>query len=134
MSPGEGMDSISWIKLLPIVLTCAVWGRSRQGQRVMVYCNNTGALAIDNSGYSKLPQIMHLLQCFFFIRALYQLSVHMVCIEGNANTWADAISCNYSVLIDSQVFKSTYHCTPLLEDLISLFIMEQPDWTSTHLF
>ena len=132
LSPIEGVDSISWMELLPIVLACAVWGRSWQGQRVMVYCDNMGAVAIANLGYSKAPRIMHLLRCLFFIRALYQLSVHVVHIEGNANTWADAISRNYSVLIDSQVFKSSYHQTPLPEDLISLLVMEQPDWTSDH--
>ena len=31
MSPGEGVDSISWMKLLPVVLACAVWGHCWQG-------------------------------------------------------------------------------------------------------
>lgn len=54
----------------------------------------------------------------------------MVYIEGIDNTWINAISCNYPILIYSQVFKSTYQCTPHLEGLISLLMVEQPDWTS----
>jgi len=75
-------------------------------------CDNTGAVAVANSGYSRAPHIMHLLQCLFFIRAIYQFSEQVVYIEGADNTWADAISRNYSVLVDSQVFKSTYQRTP----------------------
>ena len=136
-SPKEEVDSITWMELLPIVLACAVWGHYWQGQRVIVNCDNTGAVAVANSGYSKAPRIMHLLRCLFFIRALYQFSVHVVYIEGSANTWADAISRNYPILVDAQVFKSTYQRTPLLEGLISLLVVEQPDWTSdrwTNLF
>lgn len=125
-----GMESITWMELLPIVLSCAAWGGFWQGQRVIVNCDNTGAVAVANSGYSRAPRIMHLLRCLFFIRALYQLSVHVVYIEGTDNTWADAISRNYPILIDSQVFKSTYQRTPLPESLISLLVVEQPDWTS----
>jgi len=97
---------------------------------VIVNCDNTGAVAIANSGYSRAPCIMHLLQCLFYIRAIYQFSVQVVYIEGTDNTWADAISCNYSVLVDSQVFKSSYQRTPFPEGLITLLMVEQPDWMS----
>ena len=70
-SSKEEVDSITWMELLPIVLACVVWGHFWQGPRVVVNCNNTGAVAVANSGYSKVPQIMHLLWCLFFIRALY---------------------------------------------------------------
>ena len=129
-SSDGGVDSITWMELLPIVLACAVWGHGWHGQRVIVNCDNTGAVAVANSGYSKAPRIMHLLRCLFFIRALYQFSVHVVYVEGTDNTWADAISRNYPVLIDSQVFKSTYQRTTLPEGLITLLMVEQPDWTS----
>ena len=128
-SKDEG-DSITWMELLPIVLACAVWGPAWYGQRVVVNCDNTGAVAVTNSGYSKIPSIMHLLRCLFFIRAQFQFSLHAVYIEGTNNTWADAISRNYPVLIGSQVFKSTYQRTPLPEELLTLLMVERPDWTS----
>ena len=129
-STNRGVDGITWMELLPIVLACAVWGHAWHGRRVIVNCDNTGAVAVANSGYSKAPRIMHLLRCLFFIRALYQFTVHVVYIEGSDNTWADAISRNYPVVIDSQVFRSTYQRTPIPEGLITMLMVEQPDWTS----
>ena len=126
------VDSITWMELLPIVLACALWGPAWRGQRVIVNCDNTRAVAVVNLGHSKAPLIMHLLRCLFFIRARYQFSLHVVYIEGSNNTWADAISRDYPILIGFQVFKSTYQRTPLPEELISLLMGEQPDWTSDH--
>lgn len=123
-------DSITWMELLPIVLASAVWGPEWHGQSVLVYCDNTGAVAVANSGYSKAPRIMHLLRCLFFIRAYYQFSMHVVYIEGANNSWADAISRDNPSIIESQVFRSSYHRTPIPEELISLLVVEQPDWTS----
>ena len=50
MRVGEG-DSITWMELLPIVLASAVWGPAWRGQRIIVHCDNTGAVTIVNSGY-----------------------------------------------------------------------------------
>ena len=92
-----------------------------------MYCNNTGAVAVANSGYSKAPRIMHLHRCLFFIRAYYHFAMHVEYIEGTANTWANAISRNNPMIIESQVFGPSYYRTPLPEGLISLLIVEQPD-------
>ena len=54
-------DSITSMELLPIILACAVWGPTWYRQRVIVNSDNTGAVAVANSGYSKTPSIMHLL-------------------------------------------------------------------------
>ena len=83
----EEVDSIIWMELLPIVLACVVWGPAWHVQRVIVNYDNTGVVAIANSGYSKAPRIMHLLWCLFFVRPRYQFSLHAVYIEGINNTW-----------------------------------------------
>ena len=126
LSDGE-VDSITWIELLPIILASAVWEPQWHGQTVLGYCDNTGAVAIANSGYSKAPRIMHLLRCLFFIRAYYQFSMHVVYIEGANNIWADAISRNDPCMIESQVFRAAYHRTLIPEGLITLLVVEQPD-------
>lgn len=54
--------------------------------------NNTGAVAVINSGYSRVPQIMHVLRCLFFILAYFQISVHAVHMPGQHNRIPDAIS------------------------------------------
>ena len=48
MRVGEG-DSITRIELLPIILASAVWGPAWRGQRIIVHCDNTGAITVTNS-------------------------------------------------------------------------------------
>ena len=129
--------SITWMELLPVVVACAVWGPRLKGQTITVHCDNMGAVALVKSGYSRVPQIMHLLRCLFFFKACYQFSVQAVHVEGVNNAWADAVSRNNLDYLHSQVFQSTYHHDPLPEDLVKLLVVEQPDWTScrwTQLF
>ena len=59
-------ESILFQELLPIVFACTVWGSRWQRSSVRVYCDNEGAVAVVNSGYSKVARIMHLLRCLFF--------------------------------------------------------------------
>ena len=62
--------SITLKELLPVVLACAIWGRQWADSMVVVHCDNEGAVAAVNAGYSKVPPIMHLLRCLFFIRGV----------------------------------------------------------------
>ena len=45
-------ESILLQELLPIVLACAVQGQDWQGSWVVVCCDNMGAVAVVNLGYS----------------------------------------------------------------------------------
>ena len=65
-------EGITTQELLPIVLSCVVWGRHWVGRVVEVHCDNTRVVAVLNAGHSRVPRIMHLLRCLFFIRALLQ--------------------------------------------------------------
>ena len=47
-----------------------------------VHCDNTAAMAVVNSGYSRVPEIMHLLRCLFYIRAHLELEVWAVHTPG----------------------------------------------------
>ncbi len=38
-----------------------------RGGVVTMHCDNTAAVAVVNSGYSKVPEIMHLLRFLFFV-------------------------------------------------------------------
>ena len=62
-------DSITYQELLPIIFLCAVWSSMWRNTSVVVECDKQGAVAVVNSGYSKLRPIMHLLCCLFFIRS-----------------------------------------------------------------
>ena len=95
-------QSILLQEILPIILACAVWGPGRQDSSMLVYCNNLGMVAVVNTGYSKVPQIMHLLRCLFFIRVIFHLSVRVVHVPGIQNSWADGISRSQLPLLFSQ--------------------------------
>lgn len=69
------LEGITLQELPPIVLACEVWGRQWEGQEVIVHCDNTGAVAVLNSGYSCVAPIKHLLWCLVFICA-HSLYVH----------------------------------------------------------
>ena len=50
--PELGADSIAFKEVLPIVWRLAIWGRLWFQALVIVYCDNQGAVAAVNSGYS----------------------------------------------------------------------------------
>ena len=75
----NSMDqSILWKELVPIVIAYVIWARYCRRCAVTVHCDNMGAVAVVNSGYSRKSPIMHLLRCLFFIRATYQFSLYAV--------------------------------------------------------
>ena len=131
---GSGMpldeESITLKELLPIVLACAVWGESFRNMRVTVHCDNLGTVALVNSGYSRVPQIMHLLRCLFFVRARFQIELWAVHIPGMDNIVADAISRNNLSLLHSQVPGSFGQQSPIPPPLLALLVGRQLDWTS----
>ena len=51
-------DSITLQELLLIVFVCTVWGARWQHSLVRVFCDNLGAVAVVNSGYSKVARII----------------------------------------------------------------------------
>jgi len=53
-------------ELLPIVLSCAVWGPLMTGSNVEFKCDNSGVVDSINKSSSKELIVMHLLQCLWF--------------------------------------------------------------------
>ena len=123
-------ESIALKELLPIVIACALWGRHWRNQFVKFHCDNLGVVALVNSGCSKIPQLMHLLRCLFFIRAHFQLAVSAVHVPGIENTLADAISRNQLHILFAQVPEAMCRRVEIPPNLLSLLVEDQPDWTS----
>ena len=96
ITPGPEVPNrgIAWKELVPIILACALWGRRWSGGTVTIHCDNTAAASVLNSGYSRVPEIIHLLRCLFFIRARFQFEAWAVHIPGVENGVADAVSRN----------------------------------------
>ena len=125
-------ESIALKELLPIVLACAVWGGNWQGMSVTVHCDNLGVVALVNAGYSKVPQMMHIIRCLFFIRARFQLDLHAVHVPGVENVLADAISRDNLHILFTLVPGAVHRQTTIAPQLLSLLVESQPDWTSRH--
>ena len=107
------------------------WGPQWRGSSVVINCDNMGAVAVINTGSTKVPHIMYLLRCLFFIRARFTLSVRAVHVLGVENSWVDAIS--HSMLSDflSQVPGAISRHQPMPPSLLGLLVGQLPDWTST---
>ena len=125
-------QSILWKELVPIVLACAIWVKHWQGLSVMIHCDNMGIVAVVNSGYRREQPIMHLLRCLFFIRATYQFSLYATHISGDQNSWADALSRGNTYFLRFQAGDTPYQQSTVPNSLVTLLLLEQPDWTSSH--
>ena len=128
--PEAAGESITFQELLAVVLACALWGASWRGAAVRVYCDNLGAVADINSGYSRVPRIMHLLRCLFFIRARFDVFVEAVHIAGSENRLGDAISGDNLSTLFAQVPAALHSFTPVPPILVSLLLDSQVDWSS----
>ena len=117
-------------ELLPIVLASTIWGLVWHNSSVVAHCDNSAVVSVVNSGYSCIPQIMHLLWCLFFIRVHFQLSLHAVHTPGRLNSVADAVSRNNLSYLFTRVPMAAQAQDTIPQSLIRLLITQQPDWAS----
>ena len=94
---------------------------------VTFHCDNTAAVSVINSGYSRVPNII---LCLFFIRAHFQLEAWAVHTPGVENGRADAISWNNMCCFRLQVPVARDCRVPIPPAPIALLAEQQPDWTS----
>ena len=90
-------------KLVPIVMTPALWGHKWRGMVVQFVSDNKEVVAMLNSGYTGDGVLMHLLRCSFLLQH------HSAFGTVHATSWAvaaDAISRNKLVVF--------FHTRPLL--------------------
>jgi len=81
-------------ELLPIVLSCAVWGPLLSCSNVEFKCDNRGVVDSINKGSSKEPLVMHLLCCPWYFSAYFSINISARHIPGLSNTSADQLSRN----------------------------------------
>ena len=123
-------EGITLLELLPVILASVVWGSRWRHQSVLVLCDNAGAVACINSGYSREPHLIHMLRCLFFIRAAFGISLWAVHIPGKLNDLADAVSRDNLPYLFSQVPGSFGGQQPVPVALLDLLVGTRPDWTS----
>ena len=117
-------------ELVPIVLSCAVWGPSLSRKRVLFQCDNAGVVAAIRKGSAKEALVMHLLRSLWFFAAYFDIHMYAIHIPGACNVAADQLS-RYNM---SNFFHSNPQAnllpTPLPLELLQIVSMTGPDWTS----
>ena len=81
-------------ELVPIILSCAVWGPLLQESSTKFHCDNQGLVASINKGSSKDTMVMHLLRCQWFFTAAFDIHITAIHIAGKTNNAADMLSRN----------------------------------------
>ena len=117
-------------ELLPIVISCAVWGPKLYQKSIQVQCDNTGAVSAINKGSSKDKTAMHLLCCPWFFAALFQIRIIATHIPGIANTAADMLSRNLLIQFQEAYPQASQFPSYVPIPLLTLLSPKQLDWTS----
>ena len=60
-------------ELVPIILSCAVWGPLLTKKTTVFQCDNRSVVDAINKGSSKDAMVMHLLRCLWFFTAIFDI-------------------------------------------------------------
>lgn len=124
-------------ELIPIILAAAIWGHQWSRKTIVAQCDNLAVVEVLNRGYSREPDIMHLMRCLFFFSAHFHFRVITKHIPGKQNILADALSRDRLSLFHSLHPQANSSPAIIPAPLIALLITSKPDWLSqdwTNLF
>ena len=119
-------------ELVPIVLSCAVWGPLLVRKRVLFLCDNIAVVNSIQKGSSKEPQVMQLLRSLWFFVARFDISVSAKHIAGVMNSTADQLSRNKMSKFFCSNPQANLLPTPLPAELLEIVSLQGPDWTSEN--
>jgi len=119
-------------ELVPIVLSCTVWGKQLAGHWVLFECDNSSVVAAVNRQSTKAPESMHLLRCLWFFIAYFDLDVKCRHIPGAINCTADHFSRKNLHAFFCLHPQGLQQCIWLPQPLLQLLAIGGPDWTSAH--
>ncbi len=122
--------SIAVKELLPIVLTCVMWGHAWRTHQVRCLCDNQVIVAALQSRSSRDPGVMHLLRCLVFAEAQLGCFLQGQYINTHANHLADDLSRNRVLSFLSKVPEAEKHPSPVAQQLLQLLLNPQADWVS----
>ena len=121
---------ISVKELLPIVISCAIWGREMAGRHIRGVCDNAAVVVMINKHSSTNLVAMHLLRCLFFICAKFNITLSAEHVAGSNNTAADALSRNNLPLFFQEVPSAYRAPSTITSALIEVLIHRRPNWLS----
>ena len=117
-------------ELVPIVISCAVWGKSLAKKRVEFQCDNQSLVTAINKGTAKDTLVMHLLRCLWFFTALFDIDITATHIAGINNKAADMLSRNHMRRFFTVHPEALQYPTQVPVSLVSLITPQKLDWTS----
>ena len=123
---------ISVKELLPIVVSCAIWGRQMAGSHIRCLCDNAAVVVMVNKRTTSLPLAMHLLRCLFFICAKFDITLSARHLAGHKNKAADALSRDDVQSFFKEVTYAQNTPSPVPSDLIDILMNQKPNWLSAE--
>ena len=84
--------SMTWLELIPLLVSCLLWGDLWGGQRIRVYSDNMGVVGCVTRGWSGDPRIMSVLRHLLFVAACKGCMVSVNFVPTAANGPADSLS------------------------------------------
>ena len=117
-------------ELVPIIISCAVWGRSFAKKRIEVKCDNQSLVIAINKGTARDSLVMQLLRCLWFFIAIFDIDLIATHISGIHNKTADMLSRNQLREFFAATPEASQFPTLLPLSLLNLNAPQQLDWTS----
>ena len=84
--------SISLLEFITVVLAVKVWGRTWQGQKLVVKCDNEATVQVINSGRANNEFMQACARELIFLACKWDFELEAVHVPGEQNTLADWLS------------------------------------------
>lgn len=84
--------AITVLELCGVVIAALTWGHLWKGKRIVVRCDNTGAVAAINSMFCKDPTLMQLVRELWFASCTHLFELRSIHVAGVLNVNADLLS------------------------------------------
>lgn len=117
-------------ELVPIIISCAVWGPLLTHKHIQFQCDNQSLVSAINKGSAKDNMVMHLLRCLWFFTASFDIQITATHLPGTLNKAADMLSRNQSKEFLTSHPKVSRTPTTLPPPLLNLLSPQKLDWTS----
>ena len=118
--------------LVPIILTCIVWGPYLSRRHINFQCDNANMVISINKGSSKDKLVMHLLRSLSFFMAHFDIYLTASHLPGVINVTTDHLSRGNLHQAFQATPSLTPEPTPIPPSAFELLSPYKLDWTSPH--
>ena len=117
-------------KLVPIVLSCGVWGKQLARSQVLIECDNSSVVVAINNRYTREQTAMRLLRSLWFFVSHFDIDIKCKHIAGVNNSTADYLSRGNLHSFFYLHPQAARQPTQLPQPLLQILSAGAPDWTS----